>query len=767
MWLNLIRTLCLCLSLLCLPFVTQAAGGSFKIEDIKVEGLQRVDAGTVYNVLPVKVGDTFDPEESGAVIRALFKSGFYSDVELLQDGHTLIVKVVERPTIGRLDITGNKEIKTDALLDGLKQVNLAEGQTYVPAILEQVQQELESQYYSFGRYGVKINTSITELPRNRVAIDIEIEEGNPAQIREINFVGNHYFSDARLHRRFTLSTPGIMTWLTKNDQYSKQKLTGDLENLRSYYLDRGFVSFDIQSTQVSLSPNKQDIYLTINLHEGEAYRIRDVKFTGELILPEEELRKLVIFEKGELYSRKRVNATQKRITDRLGDEGYAFADVKPIPVLNEADKTVDINFTINPKKQVYVRHINFEGNYLSRDEVLRREMTQFEGGLASSKRIARSRNNLELLGYFKGVKIDTVPVPGTDDEVDLNVSVEEQMSGQLTGGIGYSQVDGITFNAGLSQNNFLGSGNMVDFLFNASPAFTSYRLGYNNPYYTDDGVSQGFDMFYQASNLEKSNITDYIRDAWGGTLNYGIPLSEVDRINAGIGYENLQIKTSSDPYDVSYQVSHFLNKYGDVYNTYRLLTSWSHNTLDRAVFPTSGLQQGFALNGTVPLSDIEYYKMSSNTRWYYPLSRDYVLLMRANAAFGNGYGRTSELPFFENYFAGGSGSVRGYKDNTLGPRDSLGKPIGGNFRLVGSTELIFQIPYIELESTRASVFIDGGNVYNTYQQSIDFGRLRYSAGVSVQWLSPLGPIVFSVAKPFHTFEGDEIEMFQFNIGSLY
>lgn len=765
MLLSLIRKILLCL--LCVPVLLIAQSSSFRVDNIKVEGLQRVDVGSVYNTLPIKVGDTFYSEESAAVIRALFKTGFYSDVELLRDGNTLIVKVQERPTIGRLTITGNKVIKTDALLDGLRSVNLAEGQTYVPAVLEQVQQELEAQYYSFGQYGIDIKTSITELPRNRVSIDIKINEGKPAKIRQINFVGNHHYSDYRLRKRFTLTTPGIMTWLTKNDQYSKQKLTGDLESLRSYYLDRGFVNFEIESTQVSLSTSMQDIYLTINLHEGEPYKMNEVRFSGELILPEEELRKQITFVKGELYSRKRLNMTQKKMTERLGDEGYAFAEVKPVPILNEANKTVDINFVINPKKQVYVRQINFEGNYLSRDEVLRREMTQFEGGLASTKRIARSRQNLEMLGYFKNVKVETVPVPGTDDQIDLEIEVEEQMSGQLTGGIGYSQVDGITFNAGVSQNNFLGSGNMVDFLFNMSKAFTSYRLGYNNPYFTDDGVSQGFDIFYQASDLEEANISNYTRDTWGGSLNYGIPLSEVDRLNTGLGYENIEIKTSSNPNRVSEQVSSFIDEHGSVYNVYRLSASWSHNTLDRAVFPTSGLQQSLSANGSVPLSDIEYYKMASNTRWYYPISRDYVFLMRGNVAFGNGYGNTSKLPFFENYYAGGSGSVRGFKDNTLGPRDSLDEPIGGNFRLVGSAELIFPIPYLELESTRASVFIDGGNVYNTYDQNIDLGMLRYSVGVSVQWLSPLGPLVFSLAQPIHKFEGDITEPFQFNIGSVF
>lgn len=744
----------------------------FVIKDIRVEGLQRVDVGAVYNDLPVKVGDTFHSRDSGEIIRALFRSGYYSDVKLARDGNTLVVIVNERATIGRLTIKGNKAVKTDDLLDGLQLVGVGEGLTYVPAVLEQVKNELMQQYYSHGQYGVEITTDVEELPRNRVAITIDIHEGRPAKIRSINVIGNKAFSNRRVGKQFKLTTPGIMTWFTKSDQYSKMKLTGDLESLRSFYLDRGYLNFDIQSTQVSMVPNKEDIYITVNIKEGEQYTVSDIKFSGELIGDPAEYAELVTIQKGELFSRKKVTQSQKKIADHLGDDGYAFAEVNAVPSINEVDKTVSLTFYVNPKKQVYIRHINFSGNHLSKDEILRREMRQLEGSLSQTSKIDRSRTNMYLLGYFKDINIETVPVPGTDDQVDLEISVKEQMSGQLTGGVGYSQVDGFLFNIGVKQDNFLGTGNLVDFLFNRSKSFTSYRVSYMNPYYTIDGVSRGFDVFYQATDLAEANISNYTRDIWGGNLQYGIPLTEYDRLAASAGYDNVEIKTSSDLATVSTQVQDFVDTYGHEFDLYRMAATWTHNTLNRAVFPSSGLLQSISGAVTVPGSSLTYYKLISNTRYYYPLTSNLTLMTRWNIAFGDGYGSGSknEYPIFENFFAGGSGgagAVRGFKDNTLGPEDSLLDPIGGNFRLVGSVELFFPLPYVELESVRTSVFIDGGNVYNTQDGGVDLGVLRYSSGVSLQWLSPMGPFVFSLAKPLKKYSEDTTEIFQFSIGSVF
>jgi outer membrane protein insertion porin family len=757
----------LLLSLIAIPCLAWAASSDFVIQDIRVEGLQRVDPGTVYNDLPVKIGDTFYSDESPAIIRQLFKSGSFSNITLARDGNTLVVIVHERPTIGQLEIVGNEAIKTEDMMEGLRAVGVGEGLTYVPSVLEQVKQELLQQYYAYGQYGVDIELEVEDLPRNRVGITINIEEGAPAKIRNINIVGNQAFTTRQLLKQFTLTTPGLMTWFNKNDQYSKVKLTGDLEKLRSFYQDRGYLKFEITSTQVSIVPNKEDIYLTINIHEGDQYTVSAIEFGGELIGSEEDYRKLVTQKVGDLFSRRKVTQSQKRLVDSMGQEGYAFAEVNPVPTLHEDTKTVTLTFYMNPKKQVYVRHINFAGNYLSKDEVLRRSMRQLEGSLSSTRKIDRSRNNLNLLGYFKDVNIETVPVPGTDDQIDLDVHVTEELSGQLTGGVGYSQVDGVLFNIAVKQDNFLGSGNMVDFLFNRSRAFTSYKLGFNDPYYTMDGVSRGFDLFYMATDTGEQEITNYTRDLWGGGLQYGIPVSEVDRLNAGIGYENVFIKTSNNPFSVSEQVEEFVIENGHRFNLYRLSASWSHNTLNRATFPSDGLLQSISGSITVPLSDLEYYKLLSMTRYYYPLSSEFTLLLRGNVAWGNGYGNTSQFPIYENYYAGGSGSVRGFNDNSLGPEDSMGDPLGGNFRFVASTEIYFPVPFVEIESVRTSVFIDAGNVYNTPIENINLGTLRYSAGLSLQWLSPMGPFVFSVAKPLTNYEGDVSEIFQFNIGSTY
>lgn len=757
----------LILSLVAAPCLAWAVVSDFVVQDIRVEGLQRVDLGTVYNDLPIKIGDTFHTSDSGEVIRQLFKSGSFSNITLARDGNTLVVIVHERPTIGQLNIVGNDAIKTEDMLEGLRAVGVGEGLTYVPAVLEQVKQELLQQYYAYGQYGVDIKLEVEDLPRNRVGITINIDEGAAAKIRNINIVGNKAFSTSKLLKQFSLTTPGLMTWFTKNDQYSKVKLTGDLEQLRSFYLDRGYLKFEILSTQVSIVPNKEDIYITVNISEGEQYTVSDIQFGGEMIGPESDYRDLVTQKTGELFSRKRVTQSQKRITDYMGNQGYAFAEVNPAPTIHEETKTVTLTFFLNPKKQVYVRHINFAGNYLSKDEILRREMVQVEGGLSSTKKIERSRNRLNLLKYFKDVNIETVPVPGTDNQIDLDVSVKEELAGQLTGGVGYSQVDGILFNVGVEQDNFLGSGNKVNFLFNHSKAFTSYRVGYDNPFYTPDGVSRGFDLFYQATDMGETDVSNYTRDIWGGSLNYGIPLTEVDRLTAGLGYENIFIKTSNNPYSVSEQVEEFVIENGDRFNLYRLSASWSHTTLNRAIFPTSGLYQSISGSMTVPLSDLDYYKILSGTRYYYPINSDATFMLRSNIAYGGGYYNTSQLPIFENYFAGGSGSVRGFRDNSLGPDDSLGDPLGGNFRFILSTEVFFPIPYLELESVRTSVFIDGGNVYNTTVENIDLGTLRYSAGVSLQWLSPLGPFVVSLAKPLTNYEGDVTEVFQFNIGSMF
>lgn len=750
-------------------FSAYCVADTFIVKDIEVKGLERVDVGTVYNDLPIKVGDTFDTDEAPDVIRTLYRSGFFSDINLAREGNVLIVTVVERPSIGYIKVTGNNDIETEDLLEALSEVGIAEGRTYDPSILERVAQEMEQQYFSRGKYGITINTTVTPLERNRVGIDIVIAEGIAAKIRQINIIGNNAFSEDELLDQIESTTPGWFTWLSGADQYSKERLQGDLEALSSYYFDRGYLNFAIESTQVAITPDKKDIYITVSIHEGQQYFIDEMTIVGDTIIPEEELRKFILVKPGELFNRRLVTESANLMATRIGNDGYAFAKVNPVPQPVADTNKVNITFYVDPGKRVYVRRINIYGNQSTRDEVIRRQIWQMESAWASSELIQVSRNNLLRTGFFEEANIETVPVPGTADQVDLDVEVTETMSGRLTGGLGYSQVDNLIINAGIQQNNFLGSGTSVGFDFQKSTGYTRYRLNYTDPFYTIDGVSRGMDVYYQEVNEDELNITNYTRDVLGGNLIYGIPLSPRQRLNGGVGYDNTLIKTSSDPASVSDQVSDFLAENGDRFNSYKLIGGWNYNSFDRAIFPEKGFAQNFNAEVAVPGSTLDYYKLRSLTQYYLPLGGDFIVSYRMDLGYGNGYGNDDgNLPFYLNYYAGGIGSVRGYLENTLGPRDSLDDPIGGNILTTGSFELIFPTPFAkESKSVRTSVFLDGGNVFTTEEDETNDGGLRLSAGGAIQWLSPLGPLVFSLGFPINEKEGDETQVFQFTIGAIY
>jgi len=747
------------------------ADESFVVQDIKVEGLERIDVGTVYNEIPVEVGQTFSTDETANLVRALYKTGFFTDVKVFRDGDVLVIEVVERPSIGKISVSGNEDISTEDLKTALEDVGIAEGLTFDASVLSRVEQEMLQQYYARGKYGVIIKTKVEDLPRNRVAIDINISEGIAARIRKITIVGNQAFPEDELVGLFTSTTPTFYTWITGDDQYSKEKLTGDLEVLRSFYLDRGYMEFKVDSTQVSITPDKKDIYITINVTEGKQYKIKEIKLAGKLIIEESVLRELIVIKPGDLYSRRLVTESASAITERLGHDSYAFAEVNPIPNVDENSDEVTLTFYIEPKNRVYVRHINFHGNQSTIDEVLRREMRQLESAPIETDKLQRSRTNLMLLGFFSEVNVETNPVPGEEDKVDVDVNVAEQAAGQLTGGVGYSQVDGIMFNLGVRQDNFLGTGKMTDFMFNRSSAFTSYRAGYNNPYYTVDGISRGFQAYYQESDLAEIDISNYTLDALGGTMTYGIPLSEYDRFTVGFNFENSEIKVSHDQASVSNEVLDFIAEHGSTYDDIMLQLGLVHNTLDRSIFPRDGFVQSFGFDVTVPGSDLMFYKASSNTWWYIPVFGDYILSLNADFGYGGGYGNLSELPFYENYFAGGIGSVRGFRQSSLGPVDSLDYALGGNLLVTGTMELIFPPPFIEAQSIRTSLFLDGGNVFDTYDDTEGgentVGGLRFSAGATVQWMSPIGPFVFSLGKPLNLQEGDEEEIFQFTVGTMF
>ncbi len=758
------RTIFQALVLFLLLSGTARAFEPFVVEDVRVEGLQRISAGTVFNYLPVKVGETIDTEGSAAAIRALFKTGFFNDVYLEQDGDILVVHVTERAAISSIEIKGNRDLETDELLDGLKQIGLAEGRVFDRSLLDKVEQELQRQYFSRGKYAVRLDTTVTPLERNRVGILIDISEGRVARIKQINIVGNQHYPDTELLDDFTLSTPTFFSFVTKNDQYSKQKLAADLEILRSFYLDRGYLNFNITSTQVSITPDKKDIYITINISEGEQYTISEVTLSGDLVVEPEELFPLVRINPEDVFSRKRVTEAVDRISAKLGDNGYAFANVNTVPELDDEKNEVSLAFFIDPGNRVYVRRVNLEGNVSTRDEVLRREMRQMEAGWFSAEKVERSRERLQRLGYFEDVNVETPTVPGTTDQVDVNYSVTETSSGSITAGLGYSQSSGLLFNASVSQDNFLGSGKRVSFAFNNSDVNTLYSFSYTNPYYTIDGISRGFGMFYRETDADEANLSDYTTDSFGVNVSFGIPITEFERIYLNTEYENIELKpTISSPFEVF----DFINQHGDSYDNIKLTGSWARDTRNKAIFADRGGLMRVALETTVPGSGLEYYKLNYRQSQFVPLTRNLTLSLNGELGYGDGFGDFEELPFFENFFAGGVRSVRGFEDNTLGPRDSNGNPIGGSFRVVGNAELIFPVPFFEdTKSFRMSAFFDIGNVFEDFED-FDAGDLRYSAGLAGLWLSPLGPLSISLGYPINDESGDEIQNFQFTIGTFF
>lgn len=763
--------------LICLLLLSQSAiSEDFIVDDIQVKGLQRISEGTVFNYLPVKVGERFSLDNVNAAIKALFKTGFFKDVSMEREGSTLVVNVVERPSIAKIVFEGNKDLSKEDLTKALDKIGLSEGKIFDRSVLDKVEVELKRQYLSHGKYSLKIKTEVANLTRNRVGIRIDISEGRVTKIKEINIVGNKTFDDDTLLKRLELSTTNLLSFYTKNDQYSKQKLQADLETLRSYYLDRGYINFSIESTQVAITPDKKDIYVTINVKEGAVYTLDKVKLTGNLVVKPDELIKLMAVGPGEIFSRKNATESSKAIQERLGDEGYAFANVNMVPEIHENNKTVDMAFFVDPGKRAYVRRINFSGNTKTRDEVLRREMRQMESSWASSSKIERSKTRLERLGYFETVNVETPPVPGTSDQLDVNYSVVEKSSGNLSAGIGFSQVQGIVINANLSQDNVFGSGKRVNLAFNNSDYLTSYQFGFFNPYFTTDGVSLGYNLGYTDRNAGNINIANYSTTVADAGMEFGIPINEFDQLRFGMDLRHTNLKTGRNS---SEEIDDFIDKNDDPYLTLSPSIGWTHDTLNRALFPNQGGQQRLSALATIPgISDLEYYKINYKHQEYFPLSSDFTFRLLADIAYGDGYGDTEDLPFFENYYGGGTGSVRGFKNNTLGPRDTpidanvrRPLPFGGSTKMVGSAELFFPVPFLqETKSVRLGAFFDAGRIQNGF----GLNNLKYSAGVSGEWLSPFGALSVSAALPLNAKDfnsrtgiGDEKQIFQFNFGQNF
>ena len=764
-----------------------AQASSFIVEDIQVRGLQRISAGTVYNYLPVNIGERFAEEKQADAVRALFNTGFFKDITLEREGGVLVINVVERPSVAKVVIEGNKDIKKEDLTETLKKIGLAEGKVYNKQILDKVEQELRRQYFSHGKYGLKITTEVSELTRNRVGIDIKISEGKVAKIKQINIVGNTAFEADKIKKDFELSTTNFLSFYSKDDQYSKQKLQADLEKLRSYYLDRGYINFSIESTQVDITADKKEIYITINVKEGEVYNLEKVKLTGELIVPPEDLVKLVKVGPGETFSRKNATETSKAISDRLGDEGYTFANVNMVPEINEANKTVAMTFFVDPGKRVYVRRINVKGNTKTRDEVVRREMRQMESSWAASSKIERSKTRLDRLGYFEEVGVETPPVVGTADQIDVNYTIKEKASGNLSAGVGYSQVQGIIFNANVSQDNIFGTGKRLDFAFNNSQILTRYNLGFTDPYYTLDGVALGYNLGYTKRNAYAANLASYNTNVANAGINFGIPLNEFDRIGFDIDLKSTGVESTSissnrvknkilfyngQSYNSDFNGTAPSDAASATFTTLSTSAGWTHDTLDRATFSTKGGQQRLSGLITVPFGDLQYYKVGYKHQHFFPLSNDFTFRLLGEVAHGGGYGSTSELPFFENYYAGGTGDVRGFMQNTLGPRDDTTggstyyRPFGGSTKAIAKAELFFPVPFLsEMKSVRVGTFLDAGTLATGLNSSDLQKYFRYSAGLSGEWLSPFGALAVSVAQPLNSESTDRTQAFQFTFGS--
>ena len=737
-----------------------AALEAFVVKDIRIEGIQRTEAGTVFSYLPIKVGETLTEERAAAAIRALYATGFFRDVTLEVENGVLIVTVLERPSIAQIDFTGVKEFEPDQLKAGLKQVGLAEGRIFDRSLLERAEQELKRQYISRGKYAATVTTTVTPLERNRVSVNFVVNEGDVAKIRQINIIGAKAFSERELLDQILLRPPGLMTWFSKHDQYSRQKLQADLETLRSFYLNRGYIEFNIDTTQVSITPDKKDIYITIGVTEGERFTVSDIRLAGEMLVPEAELRKLIQLKSGDLFSRERLTESTRAISDRLGSDGYAFANVNAAPEVDRDKRQVAFTFFIDPGRRVYVRRINIAGNTRTRDEVIRREMRQIEGGWYSSTQVSQSRSRIDRLGYFTEVNVETPSVAGSTDQIDVNISVVEKPTGNLLVGAGFSSGEGVVLSGGITQSNVFGSGNHLGLQINTSKVNTVYSLSLTEPYFTIDGVSRGFDIYKRDVDPTNINSGRYKTSTIGGQLRFAVPVTDLDTINYGIGYEQTDLTTFDDsPLRYIEYVRIFGNKNSTILGT----IGWSRDGRDSLIYPTKGSMNRINAEIALPGGDLQYYRLTLQRQWYYPVTRYYTLMLNGELGYGDGL-NDKPLPFYKNFYAGGVSSVRGFEPNSLGPRDSNGDPIGGSKRVVANGELLFPFPGLANEkSVRMSAFVDTGMIGEKYESS----AFRYSAGVSVLWISPLGPLKVSAAQPLNDKVGDRTQRFQFTFGSSF
>jgi outer membrane protein insertion porin family len=725
-----------------------------------------MEASTVFSYLPIRKGDTFSDDKASEAIRALYATGFFNDVKISTEGNVVVVQVQERSAIGSIDFSGIHEFDKDNLTKALNAVGLSLGRYYDKSLVDRAQQELKRQYLTRGYYAAEVTTTVTPIDRDRVGLLFSVIEGPSAKIRQINFIGNTVFDDSTLRDEMQQSTPNWFSWYTKNDLYSKDKLTTDLENLRSYYLNRGYLEFNIDSTQVSLSPDKKDMYLTLTLHEGEPYTISGVHLAGDLLNREAELRKLIKIKPGDRFSAEKLKAATKAVVDKLGEYGYAFATVNALPQIDQAHHTVDLTLQVDPSRRVYVRRINIVGNTRTRDEVVRREMRQMESSWFDSNRLALSKDRVNRLGYFTDVDVTTVPVEGVTDQVDIDVKLTEKPTGSITLGLGYGSGEGPIISAGVSQDNVFGSGTSASVTINTAKTYRTLSLTQVDPYFTVDGVKRITDLYYRTTYpLYYYSDSSFRIISMGADLKFGIPFSESDMVYFGTGLEQDRIHTdSSTPQSYKDYVAEF----GHVVNNVPVTVGWSRDTRDSALVPSNGYY--LQTNGEVgtPAGETEYYKSDLQAQYYHAFARGFILGLNLQGGYGHGFDGKA-YPIFKNYYAGGIGSVRGYESSSLGPRDSsTGDPIGGSKMVVANVEMTFPLPGSGWDRTlRVFTFVDGGNVWGDEGSSVGANGLRYSYGAGLEWISPIGPLKLSLGLPVVRHSGDKYQVFQFQIGTAF
>ncbi|MFC4312209.1 outer membrane protein assembly factor BamA [Steroidobacter flavus] len=790
-----------------------ASQASFTVGDIRIEGLQRISEGTVYNYLPVNIGDQIDERRVQEALRAMYNTGFFKDVEIRRDGGTLVIAVLERPSIESFEIKGNKDIKTEDLQKSLRNVGLATGKTFDQSVLDEVKQYLTDQYFSRGKYAVRVDAKVEEVPGNKVKLTIDVNEGKRARIRQINIAGNNAFTDEDLREEFELNTPNWLSWYKQDDRYSRESLSGDLEKLRSYYMDRGYANFHVTSTQVAIAPEKDDIFVTVNVDEGEVFKISEIKMAGNMVVPESELRRLIFLKPGDTYSLRQITATQEAMKLRLGIDGYAFATVDPVPTPNNETKEISLTFVVDPKNRVYVRRVNFNGTSGVNDEVFRREMRQFEGAYLSNAAVERSKQRIQRLPFIQKVEVETNQVPGAADLVDVDFQIEEGLPGQFGGGIGYSESQSIILNGNFVHSNFMGTGNRIAMEINSGRYAKAFSFSHTDRYTTIDEVQRTISAGYRDVTQFTSATSDFDTTTITLGINYDWPITEYQYLGVGLSAQRAELVTSQG--GSAEQATDWVRSNGnsrtrcvDVYgdgvcapgvslgdyylyssdfDTLELNLGWRYDSRNRAIFADRGARHRFNIGYTVPGSDVEFWTASYDYLQFVPIWRSLTLMFNVELAYGEALGDTTALPPYRQYFGGGPDSVRGFRESRLGPKDNFGRPYGGNIKTIAQTELLLPMPEKWRNSARFSLFYDIGNIFSNQKvkffgpdqtTEVDYGfsysELRASAGLAVQWLAPLGVFRFSYAVPLKKVSGDtndrygdETEGFQFSIGQAF